>query len=241
MNGAVTGHIHPTASTTNRVITGSIPSIVPNLLTMNGAVTGHPTASTANASIASNPLTMNGAVTGHTHPAASTAHGVITGPNPPPASNPLTINGALTGYVPPTAVMVPIANGATATHAANGTTHITPLIFTPLTSLTGSNHGLPYELTDLLVSFKECKGIFKCIRDLQNDKFCQLAIVSLNSPMREVLNVSPSDEIAYPDTHMAGTLKFERNDEVLVFNITWIVDHMVEFTLEASTLQDPLW
>lgn len=188
---------------------------------------------------------------------ASTVNGVTTVPTPSTASIPLTTNGAVTGHTLPTASTAPTTNTAISTIStaptantaistvptaliANGATDAATLNFTPFTIFATSNHGLPYELTDLLVSFKECKGIFKCIREMQSNTFAQLAIVSLNSHMREALKIPPTSTVAYPIAHIAGTLTFDRDGEVLALNITWIIDHIVEFKIEASTSR-PLW
>lgn len=179
--------------------------------------------------------TVNGATTGPTPPTvptASIANGAATGPTSLSASTHSTVNGTPAGTTNPTASTAPTANWAGNNTALN---------FTPMTNPVLSNHGLPFELTDLLVSFKDCKGIFKCIKDVRTNTFNQLAIVSLNPPMREALLIPPESTVAYPMAHMVGTLAFVFNEEALRFEITWLVDHKVEFMIKASTSQTPLW
>lgn len=233
VNGAPTGptfHNASIAAIVNGVATGSTPATASTAPTVNGVATGSTFHGASTAS------TVNGVITGYitsTVPNQLTINGVNTGPTPSTTSTVSTINGNTTGYAPPfTAPTVPTANGAINTST---------LTFAPMTSLPSSNHGLPYELTDLLVSFKECKGIFKCIRDVHANTFTQLAIVSLNSHMREALLIPPTITVTYPIVHMAGTLAFHPSEEALCFEISWVVDHRVGFMIKASTSQNPLW
>lgn len=218
-----------TAVTANVAPPGPTPSTASIALAADGTATRPPHSTSSTISI------INGTATGSTFPTASTSSTVnvyATGPTTPTASTASINDGATTGPIPAAASTASTANGAITT---------TTLNFAPVIALTGSNHGLPYELTDLLITFKECKGIFKCIRDVHANTFTQLAIVTLNSHLREALNIGPTTTIAYPTAHMAGTLGFERNGEVLCFTISWIIDHMVEFRIAASTSLKHLW
>lgn len=235
-----------TAATVNGAPMGSTLHNVPTAAT--GFTTGltPPTASTA-------PI-VNGAATGPTFftaPAHSTVNGVATAYTAATASNHLTINGVASGPTPSTASTISAVNGtptgttnptastALTTPTANGPINNTLFAFSPMTAQ--SNHGLPFELTDILISFKEFKGIFKCIKDVQSNTFTQIAIVTINKEMREALHIPLASTIAYPNAHMAGTLAFNFNESTLCFEISWLVDHKVDFMIKASTSPVPLW
>lgn len=221
-----------------------------NPMPAGGNVVG-PTAPTA--AMPATAATVNGAPLGstfHNVSTAATVNGVTTGPTPPTASTASIVNGAATGPTSLSASTHSTVNGtpavttnptASTAPTANLTSNNTAFNFTPMTNPALSNHGLPFELTDLLISFKDCKGIFKCIKDVHANAFTQLAIVALNPNMREALLIPPDSPVTYPIAHMAGTLAFDFNDEALCFEITWLVDHKVEFMVKASTSETPLW
>lgn len=247
-----TGITIPIASNVNGVITGTTASTTSIPLTINGTVTGNGVITGSTSS------TTYGSPTGNTFPIASNVNGVITGPTTSTTTIPLTMNGTVTGNIIFTALIVfttntVIANtaygvntvhGANTTHGAhtaNGARNTNRFNFIPFSISTGSNHGLPYELTDLLICFKECKGVFKVIRDLTDNTFNQLAVMSLNSQMREALDIPPTRFITFPFAIVEGTCIFDPIEETLTLDIFWIDNHDVKFIIKASTAVQPLW
>lgn len=228
--------IFPTAPTNAMPTAAATVNGAPMGSTLHNSVNGVATGVTPATSTGSTLSTNTGISTGPINPTASTvptASGASNtiGFNSPPLTNPAQSNHGLTLVNPP-------ASTDPTAQTANGASNAIVSHYNPMAIL--SNHGLPYELTDLLVSFKEFKAIFKCIRDLRYNRFIQLAIVSINPEMRDALLIPAESEIAYPNAHLAGLLAFEK-DEALCFEITWIADHRIDFMIKATTSQTMLW
>ncbi len=139
--------------------------------------------------------------------------------NPPPPVNHLAVVN------PP----APTSIASTANSTAAISTAATSAAATSTAVIT-----MPFEVMDLIISWKDCAAIFSCLKDVRRGLFIQVGVVEMNDAMRKLFFVPLDFPMNSPHVGLHASLTYENGEEELVLSIYYIIDHSISFMMRAT-------